>query len=133
MFEVHALNAVKATETVQSPSLPGANAENVVDKHVLRSLLLQYFSPSSVEHAARRVEVLALLTKILDFSTDERAAIGLTIDPITGKWNRKPSIRPGMDHNSGVDGDSLADKWISFLLNEAKQKQNDENSVDNLS
>jgi hypothetical protein len=109
---------VKTAESLTAQ--PTIQPTDSVDKQVLRSLILQYFGPLSTEQGGRRVEILVLITKVLDFGPDDRAAIGLTVDPVTGNWKRKSSLYNNLPQEGNAVNDSLADKWISFLLNESK-------------
>jgi DNA repair exonuclease SbcCD ATPase subunit len=107
---------------------------DLVDKAAVRALLLQYLAPHTQTAVTEQNEILALLSRVLDFSTEDRQLIGLHFDPATSRWQRRThdDLR-GRDRGganpqaSNTENNySLADGWISFLLNESKPALDEE-------
>lgn len=91
-----------------------------IDPRILSNLLQQYFTSKDPQ----RLEILVLITKVLNMSDSERDVIGLIRDE-RGKWTRKKSRKASEDLSQNA---SLAEQWMSFLLSEARKAEKNENA-----
>ena len=111
--------------------------ENVVDRRIVIKLLVTFF-----EHNKPH-EVLELMSRILQFSEDDKEKVGLNkqgnimnrfvsylpsfVASLPKNLYTAASTLPTADISRG-NGDNLADLWVKFLLAEVKSV-NDENAL----
>jgi len=109
--EVEPLKKVLEQTLHRLSSLSKNEQENMVDKRLVSKLILTYF-----EGKTNKTEILELMAKLLNFSDQEKAKIGLGPK---SSWSFLPFFG---DPSSPVtiEKDSLTDLWINFLLKEAQ-------------
>lgn len=103
------LDAAKRSSVASnSPLSPKLTATLATDMTVLRTLLVQYFAAST---ANRQLELLNILCNMLEVSNTDRQTMGMVLD--RGRWRWKED-----SEESSVNGATLADNWVAFLLRE---------------
>ncbi|KAJ8902173.1 hypothetical protein NDN08_006581 [Rhodosorus marinus] len=87
---------------------------NLVDRRVVRQLVVGSFQKSG-EH---RREVLELMSKVLEFSEEERVVIGLDGNKRLGSWLGTFVLPPPVDDPMPLA--KLSEKWVEFLTKEVE-------------
>ncbi|KAA8493493.1 hypothetical protein FVE85_4630 [Porphyridium purpureum] len=99
----------------------------LVDRRVVRQLIVNYFQVEP----RRRHDVLELMTRVLEFSPEEQAAVGLNqsqLGRMFSKLVRAPTagaVRTQQDVLERPIG-NVSDKWIEFLMKETEPGQGDD-------
>jgi hypothetical protein len=123
------------------------NSQNdSIDRLLIKNLLLRYFQQK------RSLEVLSLIARVLQFSSEERVVIGLEVptgsiitslfqsfaNPLMGiatataaspqpKAPSQGEVRPPsplllIPHSLPPQGDNLAELWLSYLIHESEEE-----------
>eukprot|EP01113_Clastostelium_recurvatum_P034677 TRINITY_DN4732_c0_g1_i4.p1 TRINITY_DN4732_c0_g1~~TRINITY_DN4732_c0_g1_i4.p1 ORF type:complete len:867 (-),score=231.26 TRINITY_DN4732_c0_g1_i4:147-2747(-) len=96
--------------------------QNAVDKRVVCTLVVSYFASRTAE---KRREVLELMSRMLNFSEEQKIIVGLVSRP-SGGW--LPFFGKGQPAAADANGEqkpgekSFADLWVDFLHNEAEDQ-----------
>jgi chromosome segregation ATPase len=91
--------------------------EDVIDRSLMKNILLDWHSKSG---KAKR-DVLAVMSSVLHFTEEEKEKCGLiesqhAISKVVGTL--APPLNPAAKSPEELDGDSIREKWVSFLLAE---------------
>ena len=92
--------------------------EDVIDRVLMKNILLDWFS----KNGKGKREVLAVMASLLHFTEEEREKIHLgdgggTLGKVVGAVAAPfPPSAADIDH---LEGDSVREKWVNFLLAEA--------------
>lgn len=86
--------------------------QDVVDRRLISNVLVQYLQKG------KSLEVLALLAKILNMSSEEKAAIGLRPKPGSGLLGMLTSLPAPEISAEEVEKSNLVELWVSFLEKE---------------
>jgi len=95
-------------QTLINLSTVAKNEENLIDKRLVSKLLITFMSNNS-----KKNEVLQLIAKILNFTQEEKEAIGL--------HNSHWSLVPFFGNSTSDKTPSLTDLWVDFLLKETAE------------
>lgn len=91
--------------------------EDVIDRSLMKNILLDWHSKSG---KAKR-DVLTVMSSVLHFTEEEKEKCGLiesqhAISKVVGTL--APPLNPAAKSPEELDGDSIREKWVSFLLAE---------------
>lgn len=95
--------------------------EQLVDRRVVRQLLVSYFRVDSV----RRRDVLQLMSRMLAFSESDNVAVGLKRRALMDRLGSLVQA-PELDDASLPPLGTVSDKWIEFLMKEAEDGEDQE-------
>ncbi|PVU95230.1 hypothetical protein BB561_001965 [Smittium simulii] len=101
--------------------LKEGNDENMLDKRVITSLLVSFFSMSYGD--SKRYEVLQLIANILQLDEQQKQKIGL----IRKAGKPTPARNLPSDIKEADINQSISDMWISFLLRESSNTNQSHN------
>jgi len=94
------------------------NEENQIDKRLMARLLITFF-----QNKANKTEVLELMTRMLNFTEQEKKDIGLVSN--AGRWSFIPFFSSSEESTVAenyfvpTSDRTLTDMWVDFLLKEA--------------
>jgi len=92
--------------------------EDVIDRVLMKNILLDWFSKTGKS----KRDVLALMASVLHFTEEEKDAIHIgdhsgTFGKVVGSLAAPlPPSAADIDH---LEGDTVREKWVNFLLAEA--------------
>ena len=91
--------------------------EDVIDRVLTKNILLDWFS----KHGKGKREVLAVMASLLHFTEEEKDAIH--IGDGSGTFGKvfhavAAPFPPSAANIEHLDGDSVREKWVNFLLTE---------------
>lgn len=91
--------------------------EDVIDRSLMKNILLDWHSRSG---KAKR-DVLKIMSSVLHFTDEDKEKCGLTesqnpISKVVGTL--APPLNPAAKSLDELDGDSIREKWVNFLLAE---------------
>lgn len=95
--------------------------EQLVDRRVVRQLLVSYFRVDSV----RRRDVLQLMSRMLAFSESDDVAVGLKRRALIDRLGSLVQA-PELDDAALPPLGTVSDKWIEFLMKEAEEGEDQE-------
>jgi outer membrane murein-binding lipoprotein Lpp len=99
------------TQSMERLGAVTQNEQNSIDKRLVKKLFVTYCSPG-----AKRNDVLDLAARILDFTEEEKTAVGLGKRGWgLGFFGRGKGTQPAAQKEK-----SLMDLWVEFLLREAE-------------
>jgi hypothetical protein len=93
------------------------NQEDIIDRSLMKNILLDWHSKSG---KARR-EVMLVMASVLHFTEDDKNKCGIgdgssTIDRVVGAV--APPLTPAVKLPEELDGDTIREKWVNFLIAE---------------
>jgi len=95
-----------------------ASQEDVVDRSMMKNVLLDWFARSGKS----RGQVLEVMASLLHFSEDEKERVHLYGGSrgISKVVESVASLPPAATDVQNLEGDNVRDKWVNFLLAEAE-------------
>lgn len=111
------LELEKSLSRLSHPDAEG----HLVDRRVVRQLLISYFRVDSV----RRRDVLELMSRMLAFSESDSVVVGLKRRALMDRLGSLVQA-PDLDNTSLPPLGTVSDKWIEFLMKETEEDQDQE-------
>lgn len=106
----------KMQKTLETALIQIRNTDDdVVDRVLVTNLFVDYIQKR------RSLDVLALIGKILNFSDEQKEAVGLKVPSQNYIKSFITSIVGPLAPPPEVEGDNLAELWINFLLTESDE------------
>lgn len=100
-------------KSVVTLSSQADSSELLIDKRIIRSLLLSYFNPSAA--VGSKAEVLDIMTRMLSMTESERERLGASRAPPRGWF-----ASFGFGTPDSADTQSLSSLWVQYLAASAE-------------
>eukprot|EP00978_Attheya_sp_CCMP212_P004332 scaffold9459_cov45-Attheya_sp.AAC.2 len=97
-----------------------SNQEDVIDRSIMKNILLDWHAKSG----KNRREVLHIMASLLHFTEEEKDKVGVGDNPHTGPIGKVVgAVTAPLPHSDlHLEGDTVREKWVSFLLSEAGEE-----------
>jgi hypothetical protein len=104
-----------------------SNQEDVIDRSIMKNILLDWHAKSG----KNRRDVLHIMASLLHFTEEEKDKVGVGDNPHTGPIGKVVgAVTAPLPHSDlHLEGDTVREKWVSFLLSEAGEEVGDSQST----
>ena len=107
------------------------NQEDVIDRAFMKNILLDWHSKSGKS----RRDVLLIMSSVLHFTENDRDKCGIgehsgAIGKVVGAV--APPLTPAKKSAEDLKGDTVREKWVSFLLSECGDDNSPEKKMSNI-